>query len=506
MDLDKFPSRESLFNRIYIAVFVSGTSVMGLEILSGRLIAPTFGSTIYTWGSIIGVFMVALGLGYYLGGKKSEHNATREALSLRLLVAAFIIAIITFIGSFIIDVSSTVQIPLRFQPLLPLTILFGPPVFVLGYISPYAAELSEKDSKGGAAGHVYSIGTIGSITGSFLTTFVLIPSLPVKTIQMFFVSLLVIGALVVNTSKKSVLIAVMVVFVTTASFGAYTLYQNETVVYETETPYQHLEIQELEGIKYMYLNGSVQSAEYTDSREGYVFEYLKYIHVSELYTDDIDNVLVIGGGAYSTPKRFSEMYDADVDVVELDPDVVYAAEEYYGVDPEKYDTKIMDGREYLDQNEKKYDVIILDAFQKNNVPFHMATQEFMQVTSDNLTEDGVFVANIISSYEGPAAKFHNSFVSTTDTVYPNVDSYPTKEDPQSVQNIIVVGSKDTYSKQELENRMGRQDTAIDLDGVLAAHSDSEDIEDGMVLTDDYSPVDQLLDPLAGRQYQVQEVD
>ncbi|MFB6254891.1 MAG: fused MFS/spermidine synthase, partial [Halobacteriaceae archaeon] len=149
---------------------------MGLEILAGRIIAPEFGSSIYTWGSIIGVFLLALSFGYYQGGKQARVQASHLRIAWILLGAAGYVALVVFADRWILNATSLLPLPLRYSALVPVTILFGPPVYMLGFISPYAAELSNKETHGFAAGHVYAVGTIGSIIGAFGTTFILIPT------------------------------------------------------------------------------------------------------------------------------------------------------------------------------------------------------------------------------------------------------------------------------------------------------------------------------------------
>ncbi|MDY7081965.1 MAG: fused MFS/spermidine synthase, partial [Halobacteria archaeon] len=166
--------------RTQLAVLVAGVSSMGLEILAGRIIAPEFGSSIYTWGSIIGVFLTALSLGYYRGGKRAK-EASRSRLAVILLFAASYVALVVLFGDILLELSTRVPLPPRFSALTPVVLLFGPPVYMLGFISPYAAELSVKESTGESAGQVYAIGTIGSIIGAFATTFFLIPWLSVET-------------------------------------------------------------------------------------------------------------------------------------------------------------------------------------------------------------------------------------------------------------------------------------------------------------------------------------
>lgn len=179
---DIFPSRGQL------AVIVSGVVSMGLEILAGRVLAPRFGSSVYTWGTIIGVSMLALSIGYARGGRTSENITYRDVEKYLAFTSLYILSLV-FFGEMAINWSADLVISSRYAVFIPATVLFGPPTYFLGYISPYAAQLSSKDSKGGASGHFYAIGTMGSIIGVFATTFLLIPYFTVDSVYLLFASL-----------------------------------------------------------------------------------------------------------------------------------------------------------------------------------------------------------------------------------------------------------------------------------------------------------------------------
>ncbi|MFT4948342.1 MAG: putative membrane-bound spermidine synthase, partial [Natronomonas sp.] len=133
------------------AVFASGVSSMGLEILAGRLLAPTFGSSVFTWGSVIGVFLAALAAGYWLAGRRAAEGASRGALVSLLLVAAAYVALVMVAAQPVVGWLATLPLPDRFAPLLPVTVLFGPPTVLLGFISPYGAELMDSNGPGDAS-------------------------------------------------------------------------------------------------------------------------------------------------------------------------------------------------------------------------------------------------------------------------------------------------------------------------------------------------------------------
>ena len=493
------------------AVLVSGFSSMGLEILAGRIVAPEFGSSIYTWGSIIGVFLVALSLGYWYGGKRAAEQASPLALAGILAQSALFVAFLLAAGDLLLQFADSLPLPGRYAPILPIAVLFGPPVYLLGFISPYAAQLSREQSTGGASGRVYALGTVGSIAGTFGTTFVLIPSLSVPIIELFFGGLLVVSAAVIvirraPRSVETVRVAVVALIVVAAFvFGGAGFTTTESTVYQTQTPYQQLEVADEDGVRTLYLDGSRHSAIYVDDRQEYVFEYSRYLHIPMLAQEDVTDVLFIGGGGFTAPQRFVEEYpDVNVDVVEIDPVVIRTAEEYFGLrESPRLQVHEGDGRDFLDETDETYDVIVLDAYKSDQVPFHLTTVEFMELTAARLDEDGMMVANIISSPSGSGSAFFRAEYKTMNKAYPHVYAFPTSDTP-FLQNIEVVASKQQLSKDGLQSAAAERDVGVPLETAVDRMLDPETIrtDDVPVIRDDKAPVDELLDGQLDRRYVV----
>ncbi|WP_336001218.1 spermidine synthase [Halorientalis halophila] len=533
-----FPQRFSdRVTRPEAAVFVSGVVSMGLEILAGRMVAPQFGSSIYTWGSIIGVFLAALSLGYYQGGKRASRRATDERLVRILLATGAFVAVLILAGDLLLVGLSGFPLPPRFSSLPAVTVLFGPPTYLLGFISPYGAELSRKESTGAASGHVYAVGTIGSIVGAFGATFVLIPALSVSMIGLVFGLLLVVTSLYIlspafprRTVLATVFVAVLLVGAVAVPSAGYSV-RGETV-YQTQTAYQELVVADLGDTRTLYLDGQPHSAMDLEQPNRHVFDYTRYFHLPLLMTDwrngtagsngsdgpdggtadaphesgDVDRVLFIGGGGFTGPKRFANDYDVTVDVVEIDGEVIRVAEDYFGAE-ERPDMRVhnAEGRQFLRETDHTYDLIVLDAYKKDKVPFQLTTLEFMQLTADRLDEDGVLMANVISAPTGPASQFYRAQYKTMNEVYPQVYSFPT-QGGTVVQNVEVIATKseERITQKQLERRNVRRDVGIDLAAEIGDYRADVETDDVPILTDDKAPVDALLEPNAGRRYVVSQ--
>jgi spermidine synthase len=499
------------------AVFVSGVASMGLEILAGRMIAPQFGSSIYTWGTIIGVFLAALSYGYHRGGRAAAEAASLDRLARLFVWTGLYVAALVVAGDVVLRSTVALPLPGRFASLPAVVILFGPPTYLLGFVSPYAAELSRRSDVGAAAGHVYAVGTVGSIVGAFATTFVLVPALSVTTIAVGFglVSAATAVGLVGPRSNRDRAVAgvgVAVVLVAAAAVSGLGVGASVggRVVHAEQTAYQELRVVDRGEVRTLYLDGQRHSAMDRSDPTRHVFDYTAYFHVPLLFGDDADpeRVLFVGGGGFTGPKRFLEDTNATVDVVEIDPAVVRVARDYFAVpDSERLNVHVEDGRRFLRDTNRTYDVIILDAYRKDKVPFQLTTVEFFELASDRLTDDGVLLANVISAETGPASQFYRAEYRTMQRVFPNVYAFPTTGG-SVVQNVEVVASKEDrrYTREALRARAERRDVGLDLSSELATHRRDPPTDDVPVLRDDRAPVDDLLDPMVGRRYVVQETN
>lgn len=470
------------------AVFVSGIISMGLEILAGRVLAPSFGSSIYTWGSIIGVSLLALSVGYYQGGKRAS-KATTSEIRAYLLYAALYIVILYFATDLIIDATEALPISSRYAAILPMAILFGPPTYALGFISPYAAELSSKSGKGAASGHFYAVGTVGSLLGAFATTFILIPWLSVKTIYALFAVLSTLPLLAQYRRFSSYIgIGLIILFVTPFSPTS----TDATTVVEDQTPYQELRVSDQNSIRTLYLDGHPQSAMNLSDPGQQVFEYTKYFLLPWAVRGQPEDALFIGGGGFTGPKAYARL-GVDTSVVELDPRVVDIAKEHFDVTPESMNISMGDGRQHLASSSQSYDVIVIDAYRKDQVPFHLTTKQFYEAVERHLSEDGLVIANVIGVESGPGSSFPRAQYKTIKQVFEEVAYIPTR-DTGLAQNIEIVASNQAIAL-ETNGSVG----GVNTQGLLQ-RSISPETDEVPVLTDDYAPISSLLSDQIATQY------
>ena len=494
------------FYLLQFQVFISGASIMALELLGSRLLAPYYGSTLFVWGSLIGITLTGLSAGYSWGGKKSDTEASYQTFSLLIFIAGSYALLTTLLSADILKMILVLKIGDMYGPLLSSAVFLLIPTFLLGAVTPFAIKLSAKSLQtiGQTAGNLYSLSTLGSIFGTFATTFMLVPILGVNVILYSISSILIISS-VIGITKQIKFIAIILIAI---SIHSAVVVQPPVagIIFEKDTLYHKILVHDdsVNNIRTLILDNNFHSAMDLNNPERIVYEYTKFFHLGLLFVDEPNNVLFIGGGGFSAPKKFFVDYpEMIVNVVEIDQEVVNVGSEFFAV-PEDERLKIStnDGRIFLRNTNEKYNIIILDAYDKSYVPFHLMTREFNELVYEHLTEDGVFISNIITSIEGNSADLFLAEIKTMKSVFPNVYIYPVISDQQTViQNVIVVAHKqeDSVTKFEL---LARQDNAsVELvQAIENEYKKNINLESYKILDDNFAPVENYLNPLTGKQF------
>ena len=171
--------------KLEIIVFLSGAIGMGLELIAARVLSPYVGSSNVVWTSIIGIILASMSIGYWIGGKRADKDANIDKLSNILLLAAIFTSLIPLLETVIVKILAELIPNLIVAAILCAIIVFSIPSFILAMISPFAVKIkSKKDNEiGSLSGRISSLSTIGSIIGTFLMGFVLIPNIGVTNIN-----------------------------------------------------------------------------------------------------------------------------------------------------------------------------------------------------------------------------------------------------------------------------------------------------------------------------------
>lgn len=482
-----------------IAVFVCGAVVMVFELVGSRVLGPYFGTSIFVWTSLIGVVLGSLSLGYYLGGKIADKNASFRKLSQIIFLAAIFIGMTTLSKDYLLVLLLRDPFNIKISSVIASLILFFPASLFLGMVFPYAAKLKLKNLKtsGTTIGNLYAISTTGSIAGTFLSGFYLIPHFGTNKLLVILSATLIIVSLLLTKQRylKVMLFILASVWLIAGNFIAKNRFDDIDTLYNRVWIYNVQDQTTGKPVKIMGINNENQSSMFVNSDE-LVNEYTKYYHLAKHFCPDFKKTLMFGGAGYSYPKDFLSKYpDATIDVVEIDPGVTELAKKYFKLrENPRLTIYHEDGRVYLNRTGQKYDVIFGDAFaSRNALPYQLTTREAVRREYEILNGGGGVILNIISSVEGEKGKFLRAEYATYKSVFEQVYLFGVRgpEDGNLVQNIMLVALKGD-----------KIPTFTDADPVLngyLGHLWKKAVEaDVPILTDDFAPVEYYLGKVSSR--------
>nr|MDQ4030542.1 fused MFS/spermidine synthase [Actinomycetota bacterium] len=437
------------------AVFVSGAVLLGVELAASRVLAPFFGSSLFVWGSLISVVLAGLAVGYWVGGALADRVPAR-----RLLVGTLGLGALAVLAVPLADAPALAAVVAwdpgpRANPLLASLLLFGPPSVLLAATTPIAVRLAARslDQIGETAGRLFALSTAGSIAGTLATAFFLVPRLGTDQLLGVAAAALFVAAGVVALPGRSPAFAggavVLATFAVAAGYAAAphageTLSAEATqnwspvyrlrgygyldardpganaaggdleVIHTEDTRYHRLSVVEDETTRYLRFDNSLQSAMYIDDPFRTRFRYTDYFHLGLAYNPRARDVLFIGLGAGSSPKlMWRNFRRLRVQVVELDPEVVEVGYRYFHVPRDsRLAVSTGDGRRFLAERNRRWDVIVIDAFFADAIPFHLVTREFLELARSRLAPGGVIVTNVIGALDGPGSKLFRSIYRT----------------------------------------------------------------------------------------------
>jgi spermidine synthase len=495
-----------------VVVFISGAVLMALEIVGSRVLAPYFGSSIFVWGSLISVVMTALSIGYYWGGWLSAREPSYAKLLLLLVIPGVVIFFLPFVYPAINEWIAIMDLGVRLSPLVACSALFLLPGIFIGTISPYVIRLAatQLNTVGSTAGTLYAVSTCGSIAGTLLTAFYLIPVLGVSNIihalgiTLVCLSLVVVPLIRLNRVSVTRAVAAVSVLFGWINLGWTPVAWAKTLM-QKDTFYHRIRIEEDDEARYMYFDRTLQSAMTLKDPTALRLIYSRYTSLGFTFRADAKKMLLIGLGGGSIPKKLNKEFpNMEIDAVEIDPEVIKLAKDHFNIkEGKQLRLHAQDGRLFLTRTQTQYDVIMLDAYFTDAMPFHLATKQFFELAQKKLTPNGIVVANLISAVTGPSGKIARAFARTLRQVYPQTYIFasrrPDNVSLETIQNVIVIATRDKQriDIKEIVKRASALDKGLFPDPVqdiAVAYFDRQLPEDVPILTDDYAPTDNLLNP------------
>jgi len=482
---------------LYVFIFMVGTASLGAEIAAARLMAPFFGASTIVWANTIGVVLVALSIGYWLGGRIGDRYPHIRGLCLIVLGAAVLLAIVPFIARPFFDVSVSaldgISAGAFAGSLVGVLFLIAVPVILLGAASPYAIRIAVPDVEhsGRVSGRVYATSTAGSLVGTWLSALLFIPL--VGTQRTFLIFALIIGiAAAAGLGWRYVAVPAAVAAAIAIPVGTVKATDNGTVIFEIETEIQYarvvdqddgdraLELNEGQAIHSLLRPGTFLTNNIWD---GYLV--LPFTGSSE----PPERIAILGNAAGTTARAYAHFFpETQVDGVEIDSELTEVAARFFDLDLDNPKLEVFheDARPWLRKSDDLYDTIMVDAYRQPYIPFYLATTEFFELVRDHLTPGGTVIVN--AGHPEGNDDLEEVLSATMAEVFPTVI-----RDPLEPTNTLIVGSEGPISGEQLSAAI--PDLPIELQPVAAASAAriAPRLEGGTVYTDDRAPVEWLID-------------
>jgi len=501
---------------LYAVVFVTGAAVLVIEVLATRVLSPYFGNTIFTISSVLGVVLAALSAGYYAGGVAADRWPREDYFFGIIVGAGLSVLLLSGVARGLLPLWAY-ELPATTGPLVSSTLLFAPPAFLLGLLSPYAVTLQQARMPdrgvGRVTGAIFFWSTVGGISGSLAAGFLLIPHVGIRgsLIGLALVLTLVGGAGLLNArggrrwrSKVGLPWIVAVLF----SFAlSYLVQADPTELYRADGVYQQIRVLDIEWndrpARLLELDGATASVIDRESGEN-LLEYAQYSRLLDLYVPQPRRALVLGAGAYSVPRELVQRYpDIEVDVVEIESRLRGVAERYFRLTADSRITDhFVDARRFLHESSRRYDLIFGDAFSSlNNAPPHLTTREFLTLARERLAPGGIYVANLIGSLSRERPSLLRAEQVTFAAVFARHAVFATRSHNEiGVQNFVllgvaddrdldfcaaeIVGSADPFRRELCRRQVDPRRDCLAPEGLL---------------TDDHAPVEYYSARLVSRQ-------
>lgn len=422
---------------LYLTVFISGLCSLAIEMAASRLLGNVFGTSNLVWAAIIGLILIYLAVGYFLGGAWADRSPHYRTMFLILLAASLSTALVPLVSRPVLRLAANafdqLQMGILFGSFTAVVILLAIPMTLIGTASPFAIRLAIQDTQnsGRLAGRMYAISTFGSFFGTFLPVLLFIPLL--GTYRTFLLLAAALGlvsviGLILTSGKRAIptLVFPILVIPALAIWGLPGADKNSNgIIYETESGYNYIQVIESNEYHFLRLNeGQGVHSMYHPSVLFYGGPWemvlaAPFFSTTPMEVENIRSMAIVGLAAGTTARQASLVYpNIAIDGIEIDPKIVAVGREYFGMDIPNLNVIIQDGRWALEQSEKTYQIISVDAYRPPYIPAHLTTQEFFQSVFDHLTADGVMVINVGRAPED--RRLVNALSSTILSIFPSL--------------------------------------------------------------------------------------
>lgn len=493
---------------LFFTVFASGLTTLAIEMAASRLLGAVFGTSNLVWASIIGLILIYLTVGYFIGGKWADRSPNFKTFYTLLAWGAFTSGVVPFVSRPILrmaaDAFDHLQTGVLFGAFTAVLILFVIPITLLGTVSPFAIRLALRDSRkaGEISGKIYGISTLGSFVGTFLPVLVLIPLVGTVLTFVVFAGFLVLVALVglwLFVGKRAALTFLwmpVVLALLAALWGSGAIKSTSGQIYETESAYNYIQVLEENGYRYLRLNeGQGTHSIYHPDQLAYQGTWMQAL-VAPFFNapphggEDVRGMAIVGLAAGTTARQATAIFGPiPIDGYEIDPEIIRVGQEYFAMNQPTLNPIPQDGRWGLAHSGKEYSLISIDAYRPPYIPWHLTTREFFTLVHDHLTPDGAMALNVGRTPDDE--KLLAGLAATIQTVFPSVY---VMDLPYSYNSMIYATVQPTEAENLTENYLilsqQPQPSSILLHALELAIANLRPVsQEGRVFTDDKAPIE-----------------
>lgn len=498
-----------------VTVFVAGMTTLAIELSASRLLGNVFGTSNIVWANIIGLILVYLAAGYFIGGRWADRSPYADTFYRLIAWGAFTAGLIPIVARpVLLNAARAVErldSAVMIGSFLVVLILFSLPVTLLGCVSPFAIRLAIKDTEqaGRVSGRIYAISTLGSILGTFLPVLLLIPSIgTARTFLVFSLGLLAVAlfGLGMESWRSAIkLVWMPILLLILAAIILPGPVKNTTgQIFEKESAYNYIQVieEKPEGMRYLLLNEGqgIHSVYAPDLEVTYgtwdYFLVAPFFNAPPVSLDSVNRLGLVGLAAGTIAKQYTQVFGSvPIDGWEIDPEIVETGKLLFSMNEPNLNVIVADGRWGLSHSPYRYSVIGVDAYRLPYIPWHLTTQEFFLEVYNHLESDGVMVINVGRTPDD--RRLIEAMVGTVGSVFSTVHVV----DVPNTFNTILYG---TIQPSSAENLVANQNLMQNEGAPLALLDSMQRAIDNLqptplsdtVFTDDWAPVETLTNAMA----------
>jgi spermidine synthase len=451
---------------LFFTVFISGMTTLGIEFAASRLLGSVFGTSNLVWAAIIGLILIYLTVGYFVGGRIADNHPNHRIFYTILIWGAFTAGVVPFIARPILytaaDAFDELHLGVLFGAFTTVLVLLIVPITLLGTVSPFAIRLviTDSQSAGKTSGKIYAISTLGSFLGTFTPDLLLIPMMGTRLTFVFFSLFLMAISLIGlgissgwNKTIKWIWMPFLIILLSII-WGTGTVKKTTGQIYEKESAYNYIQVLEQDDYRLLRLNeGQGVHSIYHPQELAYWGTWMQvlpapFFNPSPYLPSDVKNMAIIGLAAGTTARQATSAFGPiPIDGYEIDPEIIKVGQIYFNMTGKNLSAIAQDGRWGLLHSGKKYSLISIDAYRPPYIPWHLTTREFFDIVYNHLDPNGVMVLNVGRSPDDE--KLLSGLVATIQGVFPSVYVI----DVPGTYNSIVYATVKSTNESNLDNNL-----------------------------------------------------